>query len=137
VAKEDEDRVGWIGPIGPIRIVDESTPRMVAAGAGMVEAQKLVSIDEHLTALKEHRDLWVRREVVPRLAARGLDDPRTVPALIESLRHDEAAEVRDAAATALWSVDDPRVRGAFSDALADPDEDVRWSAAFGLSQQAG
>ena len=91
----------WIGPVGPIHVSDKPTPRRIAAAAGAARAQKLITIDEHLDALRSESDEWVRYEVVSRLEARGRDDARTVPALLNALASDPSAAVRDAAAMAL------------------------------------
>jgi HEAT repeat protein len=130
-----EDSI-WIGPVGPIHVSDKPTPRRVAAAAGAARAQKLVTIGEHLDALRREPDEWVRYEVVPRLEARGRDDARTVPALVDALANDPSAAVRDAAAMALVGhVGEEGVTDALTHALMDDDEDVRWSAAYGLSQR--
>ena len=128
----------WIGPVGPIRVSDKPTPQRIAAATGAARAQKLITVDEHLDALLAEPDEWVRYEVVARLEARGRDDARTVPALVEALANDPSAAVRDAAAMALWEhVEDERVTDALSHALADADADVRWSAAYGLARRSG
>ena len=107
-----------IGPVGPIQITDEMTPERIAASAGMVRAQKLRTVDEHINALRSDDDEWVRCEVVPRLAARGkVADPRSVRALIDTLTSDPSAMVCDAAAMALalWDgVDEEHVADVFS-----------------------
>jgi HEAT repeat protein len=55
---------------------------------------------------------------------------------MDALGDDASPFVRDAAAMALWqNADDERVADAFAHALADEDEDVRWSAAHGLAQR--
>jgi HEAT repeat protein len=131
-----EEKHGWIGPIGPIEITDELTARRQAATAGAERAQKLITVDEHLAALRSEPDAWTRLEIVPRLEARGRDDSRTIPALITALGSDPSELVRNQAAMALVPhCDDERVREAFAHALTDADADVRWSAAFGLSQR--
>jgi HEAT repeat protein len=133
---EDREREIWIGPVGPIPISDEPTPRREAAIRGAKRAQKLVTIDEHLDALRSDPDEWMRCEVVPRLEARGREDGRTIPALVDALASDESAVVRDAVAMALAGhAGDERVADALAHALADEDADVRWSAAYGLSQR--
>ena len=134
----DDESKGWIGPVGPINISDKPTPRRIAAAAGAARAQKLVTIDEHLDALRTEPDEWVRYEVVPRLEARGRNDVRTVPALVEALANDPSAAVRDAAGMALADhVEEEGVADALAHALTDEDPDVRWSAAYGLSQRSG
>jgi HEAT repeat protein len=126
----------WIGPVGPIHVSDKPTPRRIAADAGAARAQKLITVEEHLDALRSEPDVWVRYEVVPRLEARGRDDTRTVPALIDALGTDTSAAVRDAAAMALVGhIEQEGVANALTHALADEDADVRWSAAYGLSQR--
>lgn len=140
--RSDDEGIGedslWIGPVGPINVSDKPTPRRIAAAAGAARAQKLLTIDEHLDVLRAEPDEWVRYEVVPRLEARGRDDARTVPALIDALANDPSAAVRDAAAMALVGhVDKEGVPDALTHALADEDPDVRWSAAYALSQGAG
>jgi HEAT repeat protein len=130
-----EDSI-WIGPVGPIRVSDKPNARRVAATAGAAQAQKLVTVDEHLEALRQEPNEWVRYEIVPRLEARGRDDARTVPALIDALANDPSAAVRDAAAMALVGhVEEEGVTDALTHALMDEDEGVRWSAAYGLSQR--
>jgi len=126
------EREIWIGPVGPIPVYKEA-PLPPGAAEGIARAQRLRTLDDHLVALRTDADHWTRREVVPRLAARGRDDERTVPALMAALLQDPSAAVRDAAAMALWSyADDERVADAFAHALGDGDADVRWSAAYGL-----
>jgi HEAT repeat protein len=126
----------WIGPVGPIHVSDKPTPRRIAAAAGAVRAQKLTTIDEHLEALCAEPDEWVRYEVVPRLEARGRGDARTIPALVDALANDPSAAVRDAAAMALVGhSEEDGVADALTRALTDEDADVRWSAAYGLSQR--
>jgi HEAT repeat protein len=108
----------------------------MAAAAGAARAQKLITVDEHLDALRSERDEWVRYEIVPRLEARGREDARTVPALLDLLANDPSAVVRDAAAMALVGhLEREGVADGLTHALADEDADVRWSAAYGLSQR--
>jgi HEAT repeat protein len=126
----------WIGPVGPIPVSEEKTPRRLAAEAGAVRAQKLTTVDEHLDALRSDPDEWTRCEVVARLEARGRDDARTVPALMDALANDSSAFVRDAAAMALCGhVEEDRVADALAHAIADEDAEVRWSAAYGLARR--
>jgi HEAT repeat protein len=126
----------WIGPVGPIPVSDEKTPPRLAAEAGAVRAQKLTTVDEHLDALRSDPDEWTRCEVVARLEARGRDDARTVPALVDALANDLSAFVRDAAAMALGGfVEDDRIADALAGALADEDAEVRWSAAYELARR--
>ena len=132
----DDQRGIWIGPVGPIPVSDEQTPLQLVAEAGTVRAQKLTTVDEHLDALRSDPDEWTRCEVVARLEARGRDDARTVPALLDALANDSSAFVRDAAAMALCGhVEEDRVADALAHALADEDAEVRWSAAYGLARR--
>jgi HEAT repeat protein len=126
----------WIGPVGPIPVSEEKTPRRLAAEAGAVRAQTLTTVDEHLDALRSDPDEWTRCELVARLEARGRDDARTVPALVDALADDSSAFVRDAAAMALCGhVEEDRVGDALAHALADEDAEVRSSAAYGLARR--
>jgi HEAT repeat protein len=75
-------------------------------------------------------DWRVRHETVDRLIARGRDDDRTLPVLLNAATTDEAWQVRDAVVMRLHEFDRDAVllvlRGAENDEVGD----VRWSARY-------
>jgi hypothetical protein len=77
---EDQPDEIWIGPIGPIPIIDEDDPRFEADRASWSvarrKAQALHSAEELLEGITDV-DWRVRHESMPRLVARWKDDPRT------------------------------------------------------------
>ena len=94
-----------LGPIKGIPVVDDDDARALAATDPYVQAcavaQAMHSADE-LVAGMDHGDSMVRSEVIDRLLARAPDDERTIPVLVDHLRHDESPDVRGAIARALW-----------------------------------
>jgi HEAT repeat protein len=134
---EDRPDVIWIGSIGPIPIIDEDDPRFeeeqAAQSAANRKAQALHSADELLEGVRDE-DWRVRYESVDRLVARWSADPRTVDVLIEVASADPAWQVRSKAMMRLDEFDPDRVEPTLRRGLADPNEDVRWSARFILFQ---
>jgi HEAT repeat protein len=134
---EDRPDEIWIGPIGPIPIIDEDDPRFVEERAAQStanrKAQALHSADELLEGVRD-KDWRVRHESVDRLVARWSKDARTVDALIELASADPAWQVRSKAMMRLDEFDLERVEPTLQAGLDDPHEDVRWSARFILFQ---
>jgi len=134
---EDRPDEIWIGPIGPIPIIDEDDPRFVEERAAQStanrKAQALHSADELLEGVRD-KDWRVRHESVDRLVARWSKDARTVDALIELASADPAWQVRSKAMMRLDEFDLERVEPILQGGLDDPREDVRWSARFILFQ---
>jgi HEAT repeat protein len=133
---EDQPDVIWIGPVGPIPVHYDDDPRLeeerAVWSAAQAKAQAMHAPDQLLAGL-EDADWRVRLEVIDRLAARAKDDPRTPEALARTLAHDAAWQVRDTAAMALaWFITD-EVVSALRDALRDPNDEVRRSAARSLA----
>src|SRR5919106_1191400 len=128
-----EDRPGeiWIGPIGPIPIIDENDPRFeeerAAWSAANRKAQALHSADELLEGVKDE-DWRGGPESLDRLVARWREDVRPLDALIELASADPAWQVRSSAMMRLDEFDPERVEPILQRGLADPHEDVRWSA---------
>jgi HEAT repeat protein len=129
----------WIGPIGPIPIIDEDDPRFAeeraAQSAANKKAQTLHSADELLAGVRDG-DWRVRYESVDRLVARWSEDARTVDALIEMASADPTWQVRSKAMMRLDEFDPTRVESILRRGLGDSNEDVRWSARFILFQLA-
>jgi hypothetical protein len=133
---EPRDEI-WIGPVGPIRVWDENDPEFIAERAAWHEprarAQAMMTVEEHLTGLGDSN--WrCRHEVIDRLVARGKDDRRTLPALLNVLTTDPAWQVRDAVAMTLHEFPPADVEAALRKAENDAHPDVRWSAQYSLSQ---
>ena len=101
---EDQPDEIWIGPLGPIPIIDEDDPRFeaerAAQSAANKKAQALHSADELLEGLRDP-DWRVRLESVPRLAVRWKGDPRTLEAILHAAANDESWQVRGAAVMKL------------------------------------
>jgi HEAT repeat protein len=93
----------------------------------------MVTVEEHLAGLAD-LDWRCRHEVIDRLVARGMDDSRTLPALLNILTTDPAWQVRDAVAMTLYKFPPADVEPALRKAENDAHPDVRWSAQFSLSQ---
>ncbi len=127
----------WIGPVGPIRIRGENDPEFIAERAAWHEprarAQAMVTVEEHLAGLADP-DWRCRHEVIDRLVARGKDDSRTLPALLNVLTTDPAWQVRDAVVMTLYEFPAADVEAALRKAENDAHPDVRWSAQYSLSQ---
>lgn len=129
----------WIGPIGPIRILANDDPRIIARqlaeGRAAAVLTDLTTVEELVAALS-HEDLYVRRGAVNRLIKEGLADAEAAAALLVTLRQDPDVIVRMDAANFFSRVDGlsgrqlEELRGA-----ADEDEDVRDSVALALFQQ--
>lgn len=134
---EDRPDEIWIGPIGPIPTIDEDDPRFeeerAAQSAANRKAQALHSADELLEGVREE-DWRVRYESVDRLVARWSADAHTIDALIEMASADPAWQVRCKATMRLDEFDPERVEPTLRRGLADPNEDVLWSARFILFQ---
>lgn len=134
---EDKGDVLWVGPIGPIPILHDDDPRYdedrwmwsVARSA----AQAMHTADELLAGLSD-TDWRVRHEVVDRLIARGRDDPRTLPVLLESVKNDPAWQVRDVIAMRLHDFDSNLVRDVLVQVVDDPHPEVSWSGRYSLFQ---
>jgi len=127
----------WIGPVGPIPIRDENDPDFLAERAAWHEprarAQAMVTVDEHLAGLRDP-DWRCRHEVIDRLVARGKNDARTLPALLEALSSDSAWQVRDCVAMTLHEFPRVDVETALREAAKDTHPEVRWSARYSLTQ---
>lgn len=127
----------WIGPVGPIRVWDENDPEFIAERAAWHEprarAYAMVTVEDHLAGLADP-DWRCRHEVIDRLVARGKSDPRTLPALLNALKSDQAWQVRDCIAMKLYEFPVDRVELALREAERDPHPEVRWSARFSLTQ---
>lgn len=135
--REDQPDVLWIGPVGPIPIIDEDDPRFAEERAewsrARAKAQSLHSAEELLAGARDV-DWRVRYESLPRLVARWHADDRTLPTLLELAEHDPAWQVRSAAIMAFLSFDNDFVPVAARRAVDDASEEVRWSASYVLFQ---
>jgi hypothetical protein len=138
VSPEDQPDQIWIGPVGPIPMHYDDDPRTASereawhTATGVAQA---LSSPQGLLEGMSHPDWRVRHEVVDRLVAKGRSDPRTLPALLGCLASDPSAAVRDKVGMAMTRFpDDDRVVPALRGALDDPDDDVRWSATYALTQ---
>ena len=129
-----------LGPIKGIPVVDVDDLDLLAPTDAYVQAcavaQAMHSADE-LVAGMGHGDWMVRWQVIDRLLARAPDDERTIPVLVDHLRHDESPDVRGAIAMALRWLSPARRGGehhphhdvivaALLAAECDPDSGVRW-----------
>lgn len=127
----------WIGPVGPIRIRDENDPEFIAEQAAWhkarLRAYAMLTVEDHLAGLKDP-DWRCRQEVIDRLVARGREDPRTLPALLNTLKSDDAWQVRGNIAMKLLEFPAERVETALRQAKNDPHPEVRWSARYSLTQ---
>ncbi len=126
----------WVGPVGPIPIVDKIDPDEEAKGrADAAVADALHSAGE-LQGGMFHDRAGVRRRVVGRLIARGFSDEATIPTLLSVLREDPSADVRFMVAMSMYEFGpDPRVIEALREtANRDPDFDVRSEALYSLDQ---
>ncbi len=127
----------WIGPVGPIQIRDENDPEFIAERAAWHEprarAQATVTVEEHLSGLADP-DWRCRHEVIDRLVARGTNDARTLPALLNALSTDSVWQVRDCIAMTLHQFPPADVEPALREAQKDRHPDVRWSARYSLTQ---
>jgi len=91
------------------------------------------TVDEHLAGLRDP-DLRCRHEVIDRLIARGKNDARTLPALLDALSSDSAWQVRDCIAIKLHEFSPADVEAALREAEKDVHPEVRWSAQYSLTQ---
>jgi HEAT repeat protein len=134
---EDQPDEIWIGPIGPIPIIDEDDPRFEAHRASWSvarrKAQALHSAEELLEGITDV-DWRVRHESMPRLVARWKDDPRTLDAILHAADGDNSWQVRAAAVMTLTEFEPQAVESTLRVGLEDEHEDVRWSARFMLFQ---
>jgi HEAT repeat protein len=134
---EDKPDVIWIGPVGPIPIIDEDDPRFdeerAAWSAARRKAQAMHSADDLLQGLTDP-DWRVRHEVVDRLIARARTDARTLPALLRAATEDDAWQVRAKVTMRLIEFDPEAVRAVLLGALTDSSPEVRWSARYALDQ---
>jgi HEAT repeat protein len=134
---EDQPDEVWIGPVGPIPIIDEDDPRFeeerAAWSAANRKAQALHSADELLQGLRDP-DWRVRHGSVPRLVARWKDDPRTVEGLLDLAKGDVQWQVRDAAVMELLEFEPRDIESTLRIVMEDENDDVRWSAAYVLWQ---
>jgi HEAT repeat protein len=137
LSPEDRPDIVWIGPVGPIPILDEDDPRFeeerAAWSRANQKAQALHSAEELLEGVAD-TDWRVRCESVDRLAVRWHNDPRTLAAILELAEHDSVWQVRDRAMMRLVDFDGDVVAPVARRGLEDPSEDVRWSADYVLSQ---
>jgi hypothetical protein len=127
-----------IGPIGPIPVFHDDDPRQDedrrAWSAAKARAQTLHTVDELLAGLNDP-DWRVRHEVIPRLIAKGRDDQRTVPTLLQTLAGDKVWQVRDIVAMSLHAFERELVTASLRRAMGgDESSDVRWSARYSLLQ---
>jgi hypothetical protein len=130
---EDRPDEIWVGPVGPIPIIDEDDPRFEAEraawSAATTKAQALHSADELLEGVRDSN--WrVRFESVPRLVARWKNDPRTLPRLLDVVANDPTSEVRAAAVMEFLEFDPDDVATTLGAVVEDEDADVRWTAAY-------
>ena len=134
---EDQPDTINIGPVLGIPIFHDDDPRLAderaAWSAARKTAQALHTTDELLGGL-HHQDWRVRHESVDRLIARGRDDPRTLLSLLEVAAEDPAWEVRDAVVMGLCKFEAAEVEPVLRRCMSDDHAEVRWSAAFSLSQ---
>ena len=134
---EDQPDVVWIGPVGPIPIIEDDDPRFVEERAAWskarAKAQALHSADELVSGVHDP-DWRVRFESIDRLVARWPNDPRTLVALIQLAENDPVWQVRGAATMTLTRFDPERVVPVVRRILQDSVADVRWAANFVLFQ---
>lgn len=91
---------------------------------------------EELQGGMRHQRAEVRVRVIPRLIARGMGDPKTVPTLLRVLKNDPDAFIRSVVAHSLHSFGpDRRIVKALLRAIrTDPDAEVREDALYSLQQ---
>jgi HEAT repeat protein len=130
VAKDDGESI-WIGPIGPIPIVADADPKLVAGRESARVAQAAIDCVDLIELVLHHPDPIVRMEAVPRLKARFPNDTSSQHALIHALK-DEDEGVRCAAASAVAELAVPGAGDLLATMLSDQEPDVRFFAAIGL-----
>jgi len=113
------------GLVKALRYDDIEVQTRVSAVLGSFGAE---AIDELLAALKK-KDKNIRLGIIEALTR--IKDPRTVPALIDTLS-DPSTEVRWEAAIALGETGDGQAVGPLINALKDHDKYVRYGAASAL-----
>jgi HEAT repeat protein len=123
----------FIGPIGPIRIVGDDGPRLMASRVASRIAQSAVECDDLIALVLKHADPQVRMEAVPRLKARFPSEPRAQEALIQAVT-DSDESVRCAAISAVSELALPGAGDLLAFALRDGEPDVRFFAAIGLQR---
>jgi HEAT repeat protein len=129
--KKDEDPSLWVGPIGPIPILADDDPRLVARHRASRIADSAVECPDLIELILRHPDPVVRMEAVPRLKARFPKDGAANDTLIRALR-DEDEAVRCAAISAVADLALPGAGDLLVGALSDREPDVRFFAAIGL-----
>ena len=128
--KDDVESI-WIGPIGPIPILADDDPKLVAGRESVRIAQAAIECVDLIELVLRHPDPTVRMEAVPRLKARFPNDTSSQHALILALK-DQDEGVRCEAISALADLAMPGVGDLLAAALSDPEPDVRFFAAIGL-----
>jgi HEAT repeat protein len=134
---EDQPETVDIGPVTDIPVFYDDDPRLeedkAKWSAATKTAQALHSPDELLSGLR-NQDWRVRHQTVDRLIGRAKNDPRTLPALVRAANSDESWQVRDACVMRLKDFPASSVLAALRIAAVDPHPEVRWAAAYSLSQ---
>jgi len=131
MSNDDDDNVVWIGPIGPIPIMEDDDPRRAALRESDRIAQAAVDCRDLVELVLQHPDPIVRLGAVPRLKARFPNDPSAQKALVNAIGDVDEA-VRCAAISAVTDLALPEARDLLVVALSDPEPDVRFFAAVGL-----
>ena len=130
MTKDDREST-WIGPIGPIPILADDDPKLVARRESARIAQAAIECVDLIELVLRHPDPIVRMEAVPRLKARFPSDTSSQHALIRALK-DQDEGVRCEAISAVADLAVPGAGDRLAAALSDPVPDVRFFAAIGL-----
>jgi HEAT repeat protein len=131
MSNDDDDKVVWIGPIGPIPVMKDDDPRRAALRESDRIAQAAVDCRDLVELVLQHPDPIVRLGAVPRLKARFPNDASAQKALVNAIGDVDEA-VRCAAISAVTDLALPEAGDLLVVALSDPEPDVRFFAAIGL-----
>ena len=130
MTKDDVESI-WIGPIGPLPVLADDDPKLMARRESLRIAQAAIECVDLIELVLRHPDPIVRMEAVPRLKARFPNDASSQQALIRALK-DQDEGVRCEAISAVAALAMPGAGDLLADALSDPEPVVRFFAAIGL-----
>ena len=130
MTKDDVESI-WIGPIGPLPVLADDDPKLMARRESLRIAQAAIECVDLIELVLRHPDPIVRMEAVPRLKARFPNDTSSQHALIRALK-DQDEGVRCEAISAVAALAVPGAGDLLAEALSDPEPDVRFFAAIGL-----
>ena len=122
---------------GPLPTAEEVALNAEAWDRATRAAEQMTTAEAHIEALVHGEDWQLRWTAANRLRIRDLEDPRTVPALLDALQTDQEPQAREGIAGALGQIEgDERVVEGLRKALAfDESGLVRWTAADSLIKQ--